>query len=161
MACGKAFVQVTLNMKTWTLGEFVQKVLKQAVGMNEPTIIFGDSEIYAEGSGLDAEEVAMFRNNLTKKLGDCPGCIEPGSIVNVSDFSQSIEFSIMFAHADKIDKPEGFTLTGDKPAVKAAGSANENAKIQAVEQDAKRAKITTAEDDDDDVVVIDDDEDAL
>ena len=43
-------------------------MLKARFGVNAPTIMVGHDEIYAEGEGLEPDEVEEFSKNLDKPL---------------------------------------------------------------------------------------------
>ena len=67
--CRNAQVDVCIDTETWTLEQFVDKVIKKRLGFAEPTILIGDSQIYEEGEDADME---CFAVNLPKTLVNLP-----------------------------------------------------------------------------------------
>jgi len=121
VVCGNASVALQVDTRTFTLAELVDKVLKGHFGVNTPSIMLSASEIYAEGEGLDEDELVSFAANLPKTLVDCPaGGIKDGTMVDVEDFSQNLKFQIIVqqAEVDKEDNPHLFAVSGDQPVTK-------------------------------------------
>jgi ubiquitin-like 1-activating enzyme E1 B len=107
-----------------TLGFFVEKPLKGRFAVNAPTIMLGSSEIYAEGDGLEVDEIQEFEANLPKVLANCPaGGIRHGVLVDIEDFSQNLKFRLVISHKPKEifeeeGNADGFSISGDMPAAK-------------------------------------------
>jgi hypothetical protein len=59
--CGNATLVLSVDTGKATLGLVVEKILKARLGMNAPSVTVGASEIYAEGQGLDDDEVELFQ----------------------------------------------------------------------------------------------------
>lgn len=91
-----AFPQLELfvDTDTFTLGDLVDRVLKQRLGINEPTVGLGSTTLYEEGDGADDR----LEVNLTKllKVAYCCcsfGCrwrlrrFSPGRVLVVGDGS--------------------------------------------------------------------------
>lgn len=96
--CGTAQLTLQVDTNTFTLGDFVQKVVKGKLGFSLPSVMMNNSFLYEEGDGAD-EELA---ENLELILSQCPaGGIKGGSIVAVEDFSQKLELQIIIVHRDQ------------------------------------------------------------
>ena len=66
-------LELCLDTDTLTLQDLVDKVLKQRLGINEPTVGLGSTTIYEEGEGAD-ERLEV---NLVKLL-KVKRCVERG-----------------------------------------------------------------------------------
>jgi ubiquitin-like 1-activating enzyme E1 B len=67
--CRNAQVDMCLDTTSWTLTDFVEKIIKKRLGFAEPSIFIGDSQIHEEGEGADTEAFAV---NLRKTLVQLP-----------------------------------------------------------------------------------------
>jgi ubiquitin-like 1-activating enzyme E1 B len=98
--CSKQIIKLAIDTQKTTLEEFITKVLKKHLGVNEPTISIGSSTIYEEGE--DAEESLAI--NLSKRLCNLPGKgVHHDTILSIEDFSQDFTCSIRILHRSKED----------------------------------------------------------
>ena len=96
--CSSHTLQVNVDIKTWTVGKFLDLVLKKHLGFNEPTIAVGANVIYEEGEDADED----LKINLEKKLNDY--CDSECSEWNIEDFSQDLDLTIIINHKDTPEK---------------------------------------------------------
>ncbi|CAK8988005.1 SUMO-activating enzyme subunit 2 (Ubiquitin-like 1-activating enzyme E1B) (Ubiquitin-like modifier-activating enzyme 2) [Durusdinium trenchii] len=148
-SCGNSTMTLSVDATSWTLGDLVDKILRKSVGINAPSIMLKSSEIYAEGDGLEEDEIELFKANLPKTLVDCPaGGIKDGTILDIEDFSQSLSFKLIISQKDDFDKdanPDQFELSGDAPVSKAAESSPDEAQSNARGDDADDGDLEVVE----------------
>ena len=155
--CRNADIPVSLSVKDWNLAQFIDKICKAKLGLEQPTIMLNGDMIWEEGEDADTE---AYQNNLSKMLPDLPcGGIGHGTVVELEDFSQDLTIQVNIS--DKTDWEEEdeqdelpFHVGGQVPKPKVDDS---SAKIPA----AAAAPSSVAEeankgddDDDDDVVLV-------
>ena len=92
--CSSDTLQVNIDIHTWTVGKFLDLVIKKHLGFNEPTIAVGTSVIYEEGDDADEDLII----NLEKRLSDY--CDTESSEWNIEDFSQDLELTAIINHRD-------------------------------------------------------------
>ncbi|KDO27496.1 hypothetical protein SPRG_07085 [Saprolegnia parasitica CBS 223.65] len=144
--CSRQVLDLALMLKTTTLQQLVDHVLKKRMGMNAPTVSIGANTIYEEGE--DAEE--SLRVNLAKRLDELPGGgVHHDTVLTVEDFSQDFNSSLCIKDwapaAEAADEPSAFPfLLGP-----------EFAKWK-LEQTKTMADKDGGKDDDDDDIVVDD-----
>ncbi|GBG29498.1 Ubiquitin-activating enzyme, putative [Hondaea fermentalgiana] len=120
-SCGNALVTLSVDTSKFTFGDLIDRVLKGRLGVNLPSIMLDASELYAEGDGLDEDEVEFFEANKPKALADCPaGGIKEGTIVDVEDFSQDMKFKVLVHQKvyDAEENPDLFEVGGEEPVAK-------------------------------------------
>jgi ubiquitin-like 1-activating enzyme E1 B len=93
--CGTDMLEVEIDTETATLQDLVTKVLKNKLGLNEPSITVGSSGIYEEGDDADEDLEANLPTVLCKLPG---GGISNGSVVDVNDFSQDLDLKLSIVH---------------------------------------------------------------
>ncbi|CAM9189780.1 unnamed protein product, partial [Laminaria digitata] len=157
--CNTNTLELCLDTDTLTLQDLVDKVLKQRLGINEPTVGLGSTTIYEEGEGAD-ERLEV---NLVKLLKDLPGGgVNNDTTVEVEDYSQdlTIKLSVFQQTFDEEEVPEGFTISGDATARPAATGATAvpaaDATAGPAENGGANGSASTA-DDGDGVEIMDDD----
>jgi ubiquitin-like 1-activating enzyme E1 B len=109
--CSAHQLDLTIDTTKATLQDLVDKVLKGRLGINEPGVSIGDSQVYEEGEGCEEK----LRANLPKKLCDLPaGGIVDSSHLSIEDFSQELTVPINVYHKvlDEVEVPEGFIIGG-------------------------------------------------
>jgi len=145
--CRGARVELAIDTSTWTLDEFIHKVLKKRLGFNAPTIMVGDDIVHEEGEGADTDAYGI---NGPKKLLALPcGGIKDGTAVRIEDFTQDLEVDMLVCHRedwDEEEEPDGFLLGGAK-SVQATQEKGGSGSNQEDEEE---------DDDDDDIIVVDD-----
>jgi ubiquitin-like 1-activating enzyme E1 B len=157
--CKNAIIPLSLNITKWNLQDFIQKILKNDLGFQEPTISLEDDIIWEEGDNADIES---YRINLHKHLTQLPcGGIKNGTTISIEDFSQDLSIMISIQHVeqwessnengdnnnddDEIDDHK-FVIGGKKPTV----SSDSNNKVAATTAAVTDNKEQSPEDDDDD-----------
>lgn len=152
--CSKANLPLQLKLDEWTLGSFLNKIVKKELGFDSPSILIESNTIWEEGDDADTE---AFEVNLPKKLQDLPcGGIQHGSVVVVEDFSQELEIEVLITNVEKWEDDEEelkFIIGGKKPTAKPAPLSNQSPPQSAVAS-AQPEQAATATDDDNDVVEI-------
>ena len=105
MVCSHAIVTLCVNTATFTLGHFVDRVLKKHMAFNSPSIMAGDF-MYEEGDDLDADEVAEHAAHLPTALSALPGGgITHTSQVSVTDQTQEMTVTLVVSHQVRIHWP--------------------------------------------------------
>ena len=115
--CSKATISLKINVKKWTLQDFIQKLCKQEFGFEFPSITMDNTGncIWEEGEGADTEAYEM---NLTKKLPNLPcGGIVNSSVITVEDYTQDLTVDIAITHVEQwdaaVDGEEGEDIPDD------------------------------------------------
>lgn len=119
---------LSLNLTEWTLQEFLDKIVKNDLGFEEPTVLLdGGTVIWEEGADADS---ASFEPNLPKRLQALPcGGFQHGTVVTIEDFSQDLTVELSVTHQTVWEKAEDegdedttqeFVIGGTKPVAKAA-----------------------------------------
>eukprot|EP01041_Mallomonas_annulata_P016648 gene16648-34654_t len=92
-----------IDTKSNTLEDFLTKVIKSRLSFSSPSIVLGGSMIYEEGEDADEE----LKVNLKLILEKCPaGGIYDGVEVQVEDFTQNLEVTLLIKHIDSTLFPE-------------------------------------------------------
>lgn len=153
--CKNAVIPLALNVEEWTLQDFLQRIVKQRLGFEEPTLMLGGDFIWEEGDGAEDD----YQVNLPKKLTDLPcGGIQHGTVLEIDDNSQNLSIQVSVTHQEvwEGDEVPDFPFTvGNMPVKK-----KEEETPAASESTAVAVAAKTAADDDDDVVLIVDDDEA-
>lgn len=121
--CRNATVSLTLDVNKWSLASLLDRVIKEKLGFEEPSLMLEGDMVWEEG--LDADTESYFPN-LGKVLSALPcGGISHGTIVRVEDFTQDLEVDLCITHRDQWDVEEGedgteekFLVGGELPAAK-------------------------------------------
>lgn len=96
--CGASQLTLILDTTQTTLARLVDKVLKGKLGFNAPSISQGANILYEEGDDADED----LQDNLPLLLSACPGGgILDGAILEVSDFTQNLELTLLVQHRDQ------------------------------------------------------------
>jgi len=103
----KPEVNVKLNMETFTIKMFEEKILKGALNMVAP-----DAEIEGKGVILISSEEGETESNNDKFLKDF-GLVD-GNVLACDDFLQNYNLKVYLWHADKLEDGQEFMVTGDK-----------------------------------------------
>eukprot|EP00924_Labyrinthula_sp_SR-Ha-C_P008653 augustus_masked-scaffold_37-processed-gene-2.21-mRNA-1 protein AED:0.04 eAED:0.04 QI:0/-1/0/1/-1/1/1/0/609 len=138
--CGTALVNLTVNVDKFTLRDLVERVLIKRLGLKNPSVMLGTSEIYMSGDDLDDDEKVFFAGNLSKSLRQSPaGGVKHETILSIEDFSQELSFNIIIKHHSDIDNDEGYVLEGEEIKVKRKRAETSNDKEMAPQN--KRGKL--------------------
>merc|ERR1712183_233516 len=103
----KPEVNVRLNMETFPIKMFEERILKGALNMVAP-----DAEIEGKGVILISSEEGETECNNEKFLKDFN--LVDGSVLACDDFLQNYTLKVYLWHADKMEDGSDFLVTGDK-----------------------------------------------
>ena len=126
--CRNATISLTLNVHKWTLQSLLDRVIKEKLGFEEPSVMLEGDLVWEEGQDADTE---TYVPNLVKILSKLPcGGMTHGSVLRLEDFSQDLEVDLCVTHQEEWEIEEGedgteekFLVGGEKPAAKAAAAA--------------------------------------
>jgi ubiquitin-like 1-activating enzyme E1 B len=140
--CKNAIIPLALNIKEWTLQDFLQRIVKQRLGFEAPTLMLNGDFIWEEGDGAEDD----YQVNLPKTLTALPcGGIQHGTVLEIDDSSQNLTIQVSVTHQDvwEGDEVPDFPFTvGNMPFQNQP------------EKEKVAAPVTAANDDDDDDVVV-------
>jgi ubiquitin-like 1-activating enzyme E1 B len=115
--CGNARVELVCDTTKFTKRDLVNRVLKDKLSVNEPTVQFGENLLHETGEDLDEEEVAHYASFDARALDKLPGGgVANGSILLIEDYSQDFKFELMVTHRadwDEEKEPDGFVVRGE------------------------------------------------
>jgi ubiquitin-like 1-activating enzyme E1 B len=152
--CKNATIPLTLNVNEWTLELFLQKVVKQRLGFESPTLLLQGDFIWEEGEGADNAE---FQPNLSKTLATLPcGGIQNGTILEIDDATQNLTIQVAVTHQEEWEPKQGEEEVDDHPFV--VGATPKSSQPAAAAKPAAAAN-NDEEDDDDEVLVVEENED--
>jgi hypothetical protein len=98
MVCGHAIVMVSLDTSTFSLGRFIDSVLKKRLAFVHPMITV-DNFMYEEGDDLDEEEAAENEAHRPSPLAELPGGgIRHNAHVSVTDQVQDVAMTLVINH---------------------------------------------------------------
>lgn len=122
--CGTARLQVRVDTKHTTLEEFLNKVLRNHLGMVEPCFSYTTttdyvSWLYEEGEGLEADEIEENAAHLPKLLAELPaGGMVNNTVLDIQDQRQHLKLQMVIVHQETWDEevhPHKFIVEGDVP----------------------------------------------
>lgn len=169
VVCGNARLELVCDVDTMTLGSLLDDVLRKKIGLNAPEIEGPNTTLYLQDDDLDEDEIATYARNRSTALRRLPaGGVPSGTVLAVTDFSQSFNFELLVTHKpagewDEEEEPEGFTLRGDQAKLAAgaeaaeAGGGGGGEGGEGAGAGGDRGAAAEAVDDLDDVVIMDDD----
>jgi len=102
----KPEVQVKLNLETFTVKAFEERILKSALNMVAP-----DAEVEGKGIILISSEEGETTCNNDKFLKDL-GLVD-GSVLVCDDFLQNLNLKVFLWHADKLEDGQDFLVACD------------------------------------------------
>jgi len=108
--CSNKFISVKVNTNTTTLGHFVDKILKEKLGFNAPSVILQSNILYENGEGMDEYEVAQMNKQLKKVLHDVK--INHNTILDIDDDSQDFKLQISILHSETFSEDQTFEIIG-------------------------------------------------
>lgn len=109
--CGSHFLSVKINTNTATLELFVEKVLKEKLALNEPSIILDSDIVYECGEGLEAYEWEQYSKQAKKYLTQVR--IANNCILEVNDNSQDLKLQLNVLHCDSFEEDKMFEIMGE------------------------------------------------
>jgi len=143
VCCEKPEVNVKLNMETFTIKMFEERILKGALNMVAP-----DAEIDGKGVILISSEEGETECNNNKFLKDF-GLVD-GNVLTCDDFLQNYNLKVYLWHADKLEDGQDFLVTGDKEQLKP----KEVEPVKETKEDTNGTSSAMAIDVDDDIVEV-------
>jgi len=107
--CSSNFVTVKIDTNRCSLNHFVQRVLKEKLCMNEPSIMVNNDIIYECGGGLEEFEIDHMNKQLQKLLKQVK--IEHNTSVSVDDNTQEFKLQISIIHCEEFfDEDQTFEI---------------------------------------------------
>jgi ubiquitin-like 1-activating enzyme E1 B len=117
--CGLSRLEVQLDLGSWTLGAFEERILQAKFGLLQPAFLgptrdgcnfdFGEEP-------EDEEEAAALRSLKARLLRDVPGGLADGDVLDVSDQRTSLRFYLKLVQRTDWDaekEPEAFLVQGE------------------------------------------------
>merc|ERR1712058_114110 len=138
---------VKLNMNTFTLKMFEEKILKGSLNMVAP-----DAEVAGKGTILitsDSEErdEAMLEKPLSDFVAD-------GAVLSCDDFLQNYNLRVYLWHADTLEDGKEFLVAGDKEKLQPKAEEEPKEAEKPKEEDTNGKSSDMAIDVDDDIIEI-------
>lgn len=126
--CGSSSLALSLDTTKVTVGQLLDDVVKKHLSFNRPTVDYcnlegnGDQLCEGQEDEVDEEEAAKYERYRALALSALPAPIGSGTELDVADTSQELSLKIQVVHAvlDEEKAPQGFLLSGDADAAKAA-----------------------------------------
>jgi len=143
VCCEKPEVNVKLNLETFTIKMFEERILKGALNMVAP-----DAEIDGKGVILISSEEGETDCNNDKFLKDFD--LVDGSVLSCDDFLQNYTLKVYLWHADKLEDGADFLVTGDKDQLKP----KEEEPVKETKEETNGTSSAMAIDVDDDIVEV-------
>ncbi|KAK9108915.1 hypothetical protein Sjap_016975 [Stephania japonica] len=113
--CSETPLSLEINTSRSKLRDFVEKIVKNKLGMNFPLIMHGSALLYEVGDDLEEDMVANYAANLEKVLAELPSPVTGGTMLTVEDLQQEFTCSINIKHREEFDEekePDGMVLSG-------------------------------------------------
>ncbi|XP_058106067.1 SUMO-activating enzyme subunit 2 isoform X2 [Magnolia sinica] len=117
--CSETPLLLEINTQQSKLRDFVEKIVKNKLGMSSPLIMHGSNLIFEVGDDLEEDVAANYAANLDKVLAELPTPVTSGTILTVEDLQQELSCNINIKHREEFDEekePDGMVLTGWTPA---------------------------------------------
>ncbi|XP_010938776.1 SUMO-activating enzyme subunit 2 isoform X1 [Elaeis guineensis] len=113
--CSETPLLLEINTRTSKLRDFVEKIVKNKLGMHSPLIMHGSTLIFEAGDGLEEDVVANYALILDKALAELPAPVTSGTVLTVEDLHQEFSCNINIKHREEFDEekePDGMVLAG-------------------------------------------------
>ncbi|XP_026435875.1 SUMO-activating enzyme subunit 2-like [Papaver somniferum] len=150
--CSETPLSLEVNTNSSKLRDFVEKIVKNKLGMCLPLIMHGSALLYEVGDDLDQAMVANYTANLDKVLAELPSPVTSGTVLTVEDLQQEFACNINIKHRDEFDdekEPDGMVLSGWTPAPSKEKDDSVAVSNGASTSSASQSTVVEAEDDDD------------
>ncbi|KAI3875292.1 hypothetical protein MKX03_036897 [Papaver bracteatum] len=150
--CSETPLSLEVNTNSSKLRDFVEKIVKNKLGMCLPLIMHGSALLYEVGDDLDQAMVANYTANLDKVLAELPSPVTSGTVLTVEDLQQEFTCNINIKHRDEFDdekEPDGMVLSGWTQAPSKEKDDNVAVSNGASTSSASQSTVLEAEDDDD------------
>nr|XP_019701324.1 SUMO-activating enzyme subunit 2 isoform X2 [Elaeis guineensis] len=96
--CSETPLLLEINTRTSKLRDFVEKIVKNKLGMNLPLIMHGSTLIFEAGDDLEEDVAANYALNLDKALAELPPPVTSGTVLTVEDLRQELSCNINIKH---------------------------------------------------------------
>ncbi|RWW38349.1 hypothetical protein BHE74_00056424, partial [Ensete ventricosum] len=96
--CSETPLLLEVNTQTSTLRDFVDKIVKNKLGMSFPLIMQGATLIFEGGDDLEEDVAANYALNLDKVLTALPAPVTSGSMLTIEDLQQELSCHINIKH---------------------------------------------------------------
>ncbi|URE25909.1 SUMO-activating enzyme subunit [Musa troglodytarum] len=113
--CSETPLLLEVNTRTSTLRDFVDKIVKNKLGMSFPLIMQGATLIFEVGDDLEEDVAANYALNLDKVLVELPAPVTSGTMLTVEDLQQELSCHINVKHREEFDEdkePDKMVLLG-------------------------------------------------
>lgn len=113
--CSETPLLLEVNTQTSTLRDFVDKIVKNKLGMSFPLIMQGAILIFEGGDDLEEDVAANYALNLDKVLVELPTPVSSGTMLTVEDLQQELSCHINIKHREEFDEdkePDKMVLLG-------------------------------------------------
>ncbi|KAG0480949.1 hypothetical protein HPP92_011807 [Vanilla planifolia] len=113
--CSETPLLLEINTQTSKLCDFVEKIVRNKLGMNLPLIMNGSNLIFEAGDDLEEDVAANYMQNLNKVLAELPSPVTSGTVLTVEDLQQELTCNINIKHREEFDEekePDGMVLSG-------------------------------------------------
>ncbi|KAK9136295.1 hypothetical protein Syun_015625 [Stephania yunnanensis] len=113
--CSETPLSLEINTSCSKLRDFVEKIVRNKLGMNFPLIMHGSALLYEVGDDLEDDMVANYAANLEKVLAELPSPVTGGTMLTVEDLQQEFTCCINIMHREEFDEekePDGMVLSG-------------------------------------------------
>lgn len=113
--CSEQILLLEINTWTTKLRDFVEKIVRNKLGMNLPIIMHGANLIYEDGDDIEDDIAVSYARNLDKVLAELPSQVTNGTVLTVEDLQQELTCSINIKHREEFDEekhPDGMVLSG-------------------------------------------------
>lgn len=118
--CSETPLLLEINTCTSKLRDFVDKIVKNKLGMNLPLVMHGANLIFEGGDDIEEDIAANYARNLDKVLAELPCPVTSGTVLAVEDLQQELTCNINIKHREEFDEekePDGMVLSGWTPRV--------------------------------------------
>ncbi|PKA62283.1 SUMO-activating enzyme subunit 2 [Apostasia shenzhenica] len=113
--CSEKPLLLELNTQKYRLRDFVEKIVRNKLGMNLPLVMIGANLIFEAGDDLEDDVAANYARNLEKVLAELPTPVTSGTVLTVEDLQQELTCNIVIKHREEFDEekePDEMVLTG-------------------------------------------------
>ncbi|XP_077247990.1 SUMO-activating enzyme subunit 2-like isoform X3 [Tasmannia lanceolata] len=96
--CSETPLSLEVNTYHSKLRDFVEKIVKNKLGMYSPLIMHGSTLIYEVGDDLEEDIAINYALNLDKVLAELPAPVTSGTVLTVEDLQQELSCHINIKH---------------------------------------------------------------
>ncbi|XP_021853101.2 SUMO-activating enzyme subunit 2 isoform X2 [Spinacia oleracea] len=113
--CSKTPLTLEVNAPHTKFRDFIEKIVREKLGMSLPTVMQGNFLLYEDGDDLDEDERRNYEANLEKVLSKLPSPVTGGTSMLVGDLNQKLSCEINIKQREEFDEekePDGMVLIG-------------------------------------------------